>query len=108
MKSGSLLSSAATDTLGTVQKELPVAKGCFRILVDRDDDRLNVGIAPSFARRPVSNLSQGLHPWRVVRILVVPFERARSPWTTSQGFALHRPLLFLEPVPFGPELVDPL
>ena len=36
---------------------------------------MDVGVAPAFACRPVSNLSQRLHQWRIVRILVVPFER---------------------------------
>jgi hypothetical protein len=56
---GELLWSVSTNTMRLVQKELPIPQGRFRILVDRDDDGLNVSVAPTFARRPVSNLSQG-------------------------------------------------
>ena len=47
----------------------------FGILVDRNDDRLHMRVAPAFARRSYANLSQGFYPWRVIRVMVVPFER---------------------------------
>jgi hypothetical protein len=106
MKSGDLLSSATTDAIRLIQKELPVSQGRFRILIDRHDDCLDVGVAPTFARRPVSNLGQGFHPWRVVH--VVPFERFSNRERPPKALPFTGPLLFLEPVPFGAQLVDPL
>ena len=53
---------AAADAVGLVQKEVPVTQGGFGILVDRHDDRLDVMVAPTFARCPLTNLSKRFDP----------------------------------------------
>jgi hypothetical protein len=65
----------AADTMRLVQKELPVSQGCFRILINCDDDCLDVLVTPPFARCPESNLGQGFNPWRMTLFVIVPFER---------------------------------
>lgn|SRR5882724_37824 len=63
------------DTIGLVQKELSVAQGCFRILIDRHNDCLDVLVAPTFRRRPESNLGQGLNPGGMLFFVAVPLGR---------------------------------
>jgi hypothetical protein len=46
----------AADAVGLVQEELPIAKRRLGILIDRNDDRLDVLIAPTLACRPDPNL----------------------------------------------------
>jgi hypothetical protein len=42
-----------------VEKVIPIAQRRFGILVDRNDDRLDVRVAPPFPRRPDPDLRQG-------------------------------------------------
>src|ERR1700738_1735702 len=52
---------------------MPVARSRFRVLVDRDDDRLNVVVTPPF---PGADFGEGFDPRRVVlSVGVVPFQR---------------------------------
>jgi hypothetical protein len=48
-RSGNVVLHLAADTVGLVQKEFPVAERRFGILIDRDNDRLDVGVTPAFA-----------------------------------------------------------
>jgi hypothetical protein len=71
--SGSMLVPAAADAIGLVQKEITIAQGGFGVLIDGHDDRLDVMEAPTFARCPLTNLSQRFDPRRMVILWVVPF-----------------------------------
>ena len=62
---------AVADAVGPVQEELPVAKGGLSILIDRDDDGLDVMVAPALAGRPDPDLGQAFYPRRVIVALVV-------------------------------------
>src|SRR6516165_6872992 len=61
-----------------IQKEIAVACRGFRILVDGDDDRLNVLIAPAFSRRHTTNFLQSLEEGRRLLLLVKPSHQCRS------------------------------
>jgi len=43
-----------------VQQELAVASRCFRILIDGDNDRLDMLIAPAFPRRQTTGFFERL------------------------------------------------
>ena len=55
---------------------LPYFNLCFGVLVDRHDDRLHMRVALPFPHRLDANLRQGFYPRRVIRVVVVPFERS--------------------------------
>jgi len=57
-----MLVPAAADAIGLVREEITVAQGCFGILVDRHDDRLDVMETPTFAGCALTNLSERLDP----------------------------------------------
>jgi hypothetical protein len=52
--------SAAADAVGLVPEILPISRCRFRVLVDRNDDGLDVVIAPPFPCRLLSNLLKRL------------------------------------------------
>jgi hypothetical protein len=52
--------AAAADTVGLVQKILTIAERGLGVLVDRDDDRLDMLIAPAFAGGATSYFRQRL------------------------------------------------
>src|SRR6202012_2499809 len=54
----------ASNRMRLVQKIIPIAGRRFRILVDRNDDRLDVLVAPPFPRRSVAHVVQGLEKRR--------------------------------------------
>ena len=66
--SGNILFPLSADAVGLVQKELPVTNGGFRVLVNRDDDRLDVVVAPAFTSCPESHLSQCFDPRRICEV----------------------------------------
>src|SRR5438477_4845846 len=74
-RSGNLAPFASANPIRFVQKELAIAERLLRILVDRNNDRLNVLVAPPFPRGTHSYFSQGSDPWRVVGFVVVPLQR---------------------------------
>src|SRR5947199_393488 len=80
---------AAADAVGLVQKEVPVTQGGFGILVDRHDDRLDVMVAPTFARCPLTNLSKRLFnlPKHSGDRPTLPFENAQ-PVPQAYDFSL--------------------
>src|ERR1700688_1679363 len=57
-----------------VQKVAPIPQSAFRILVNRDNDRLNVVEAPTLTASQMPDFSQRFDPWRIVGLVVVPFE----------------------------------
>jgi predicted transcriptional regulator len=54
-----VLAPATTNAIRLVEKVTPVTQRRLGILVDRDDDRLHMRVAPAFARRLDANLCQG-------------------------------------------------
>jgi hypothetical protein len=108
MKLRSLLGSASTDTTAC-SKRTPVTQGRLRILVDRHDDGLDVGQhQPSrvaLCRTSAKAFTHG-------RFSAFSSYHLRGSVTMNDlprlWCALHRPLLFLESVPLGAELVDPV
>ena len=48
--SGNVIFCSTANPVGLVQKELSVAERRFGVLVDGNDDRLNVVVAPALAR----------------------------------------------------------
>ena len=81
-----------------VQKEIAVAGRRFRILVDRDNDRLDMLIAPAFRRRETTNFFESLKE-RAGVLLVVDL--------SQEGATSQRPgLPLLEPVALCTEFVD--
>jgi hypothetical protein len=60
----------------TVQKILPVAQGALGVLINRDDDGLDVLVAPTFPAGQMPDLRQRVDPGRVVLgVRVVPLWR---------------------------------
>ena len=53
-------SRAASQTVRLVQEELAIAGGSLRILIEGDDDRLDVLIAPTFSRSETGTSSSAL------------------------------------------------
>jgi hypothetical protein len=72
-----------TDAVGLVEKVVPVAQRLLRVLIDRNGDRLDMLEAMAFTRGPLAQFGECVDPWRVVRLLVVPFQlfamRRKSP-----------------------------
>src|SRR6516162_2513342 len=60
-----------------LEPEIAVAGRRFRILVDGDNDRLNVLIAPAFSRRHTTNFLQSLEEGRRLLFLVKPSHQCR-------------------------------
>src|SRR6516165_8953667 len=56
-----------------VQEILTVAERGLGILIDRDNDRLHMGIAVTLQSRLASHISKRLDPRRMIRLVVVPF-----------------------------------
>ena len=52
------LLAAITDTIRLVEEVVAIAERRLGVLVDRDHDRLDVRVAPAFARRPDPNVRQ--------------------------------------------------
>jgi hypothetical protein len=71
-----VIAPATPNPIRLVEKITPVTQRRFGILVDRNDDRLHMRVAPAFPRRLDANLRQGFYPRRVIRVVVVPFERS--------------------------------
>lgn len=67
------------DAVGPVQEVCPITRRRFGVLVDGDDDRLDVLVAPTLARGPVAHLCKRVQPGRIVRVVVVPAKRHRLP-----------------------------
>jgi hypothetical protein len=66
-----------------VQEVVAVAKRCFRVLIDRNDDGLDMGITMAFTRRPMADFGERSDPGGIVSGLVVPARRLaqhRSPF----------------------------
>ena len=61
-----------------VQKELAVAGRRFRILVDGDDDRLDVLIAPAFLRGEAARLLKSFEKGRRFFLVVEPSHSTKS------------------------------
>jgi hypothetical protein len=61
-----------------VQKEFAIAGGCFGILIDGDDDRLDVLIAPTFSGGKVTHLLERLEKRMRVRLIFKPKARSGS------------------------------
>jgi hypothetical protein len=53
------------NAVGLVQKEFPIRRGRFRVLVDGHDDRLDVVIAPTFMARSMPDFGERFNPWRI-------------------------------------------
>src|SRR5579871_1054451 len=64
---------ASTDAMRLVQEIPAVAERRFRVLIDRDDDRLYMGVAVAFQCRLPSHVGQRLDPRWMVGLVVVPF-----------------------------------
>jgi hypothetical protein len=60
--------SAAADAVRPVEEEVAIAGGGFRILVDRDDDGLDMRVAPPFPRCLVPDFRQRLDPGRMLAL----------------------------------------
>src|SRR6516165_7565077 len=60
-----------------VQKEIAVASRGFRILVDGDDHRLNVLVAPTLTRSHATNFLQSLEEGQRLLLVVEPLHRCR-------------------------------
>ena len=69
----------ATQALRLVEKEIAVAGRRLRILVDGDDDRLDVLIAPAFTRGHAANFLQRLQERRRVAFIVEPSHYRQPP-----------------------------
>jgi hypothetical protein len=54
-----VLAPATPDPIWLVEKVTPVTQRRFGILIDRNDDRLHMRVAPAFPRRLDANLRQG-------------------------------------------------
>ena len=54
-----VLAPAAPDPIRPVEEITPVTQRRFGILIDRNDDRLHMRVAPAFPRRLDANLRQG-------------------------------------------------
>ena len=74
-QSQNVIAPATPNPIRLVEKITPVTQRRFGILVDRNDDRLHMRVAPAFPRRLDANLRQGFYPRRVIRVVVVPSER---------------------------------
>ena len=70
-----VLAPATTNAIRLVEKVTPVTQRRLGILVDRDDDRLHMRVAPAFARGLDADFRQSVYPWRVIRVVVVPSKR---------------------------------
>ena len=70
-----LIPPSPTDAIWPVEKITPVAQRRLGVLIDRDDDRLHMRVAPAFARGLDADFCQRVYPWRVIRVVVVPSKR---------------------------------
>jgi hypothetical protein len=57
-----------------VEKVLAVAQRLLCVLIDRNGDRLNMLEAIALTRGALAQFGERVDPWRVVRLVVVPFE----------------------------------
>jgi hypothetical protein len=53
---------------------LAIAKSLLRLLIDRNDDRLDVVIAIALRHRSMADFGKGLDPGRIIGVVVVPFQ----------------------------------
>ena len=58
-QSRNVVAPTAPNPIRFVEKMTPVAQRRFSILVDRNDDRLHMRVAPAFPRRLDANFRQG-------------------------------------------------
>jgi hypothetical protein len=86
-----------------VQKIISIARRRFRVLVNRDDDGLDVLVAPTFSDSLVPHVVQRLEERSPVRRKSTA--PAVSPFAPSQYVAFTR-LRLLEPVAFGAQRID--
>jgi hypothetical protein len=91
-----------------VQEIVAVAQGALRILINRNDDRLDMLVTPPFAAGEISDLSECLDPRRILlhwRRTIAVVRASPAPAAEDLGFLR---LLLLEAVSFGTELVNPV
>jgi hypothetical protein len=74
--SRNVIAPAAPNPIRLVEKITSVTQRRFGILIDRNDDRLHMRVAPAFPRRLDTDFGQGFYPWRIIRVVVVPSERS--------------------------------
>jgi hypothetical protein len=67
--------TGSADAVRLVEKVIPVAQRRLGILIDRDDDRLHMRVAPTFARGLDADFRKRVYPRRVVHLLIVPLQR---------------------------------
>src|SRR5437868_7705979 len=67
--------AAAADRVRLVPEELAIARGGLGVLVDRQQDGLDVVIAPAFMDADAAHLGQRLDERRMIVAVAIPFER---------------------------------
>jgi hypothetical protein len=73
--SGNVVVPPIANALRLIQKKFPVAQRSFGILIDGNNDRLDVLVAPAFARRQLPNFRKRFDEGRIVSVVVKPLQR---------------------------------